>query len=138
MSNPTLFISNDKCDILMVNFNEITGLEWKSWYTNADTAIEIFVVFKTGPEINKIATKITKNDIYGDVYFVKICQGKWINIDYSDIPGLIDILMSSMTLSKSETPVSEMQDAYDYYDPDSMWDDGWNDGWRTPTGYDSC
>jgi hypothetical protein len=156
MSNPALFVGNDKCDMILVNFIEISQLEWISFHTNVRDSIELFVILKTGPILNTVATKIVKYDIYGDVYFVKLYQGKWVSVDYSDIPGAIDILMEKMEKMTMGTSVpkikqesesnedqntcvhTDMQDDCEYYDPESLWDDGWNDGWRTPDPYDSC
>jgi hypothetical protein len=148
MSNPALFVGNDKCDMVLVNFIEVTKLEWISFHVR--DSIELFVILKTGSTLNTIASQIVKHDIYGDVYFVKIYRGKWVSIDYSDVPGVMDILMEKMekiTMDDKSVPEikqepesnkdqetlvpSEMQDG-EYYDPESVWDDGWNDGWRTP------
>ena len=136
MSQPTIFVSSNKCDIIMVDFIEITQLAWINWYSNASTGVELFAVLKTGTTINTLATQITNYDIYGDMYFVKLQRGKLVSIDYSDIPGLIDILMTNMSMADNVSSKTKQVDPKsndcEYYDPESVWDDGWNDGWKTP------
>jgi hypothetical protein len=139
MTKSAIFVSNDRCDMVTVNIIETIRLQWISWYTNTRDSIELVVVLKTGSVLNTIATQITKQNIYGDVYFVKLYRGKWITIEYSDIPELVDILMTKLTMTdETGTNTPEMQEDCEYYDPESLWDDGWNEGWRTPpSGYDS-
>jgi hypothetical protein len=157
MNQSAILVSNEKCNIVMVNFIEITKLEWISWYINVSDAIELFVVLKTGTSLNTLATQITNRDIYGDIYFVKLYQGKCVTIEYSDIPGLMDILITKLTMTDNSfesnptdyesnptdyesnpTDYESNPTDYEYYDPNSMWDDGWDDDWRIPTnGYDS-
>jgi hypothetical protein len=105
MLNPALFVSNEKCNMVSVNFYEVSQLKWIRFHTS--DFIELFVILKTGSILNTIATQIVKQDIYGDVYFVKLYQDKWISIDYSDIPGVIDILMErmdNMTMNDKSVP----------------------------------
>jgi hypothetical protein len=140
MTHPALFVGDGKCDMVMVDFVETSRLEWLSCPVGTRDRFELFIVLKPGTALNTIASQVMAQNIYGDVYFVKLVRDKWAIIEYSDVPGLLDIIMATMTMEDSGMDLDPPQsNVMSHHDQTSEWADGWNDGWRTPSdcGYDS-
>lgn len=129
MSIQTLEMFGNQVCIGQMESNKITLFPWERYSTDAKTGDEVHVIYFPDQIKCSVGSQILQRDICGHLVFIKISQSKISSIDYHDIPGVVEYMISDISsLTMDEKPnesdklfdeiVNDIksQEYYDYFE----------------------
>lgn len=124
----TLALSSTDYGIYYIDFKQLILYQWLKYKENKKTGVEIYYIqLLDSNEKNTLGTQIMKNDIYGNILFIKTTKSKVDNINEVDMPEIVDVCLNSniekMSLTTSDdknTDSTKKQDSDDDMESDYM------------------